>query len=106
MLCCSGLRRGGQHIAEQMEALARDFDDEHSVVSIVQISTPEGGSLFGTRNNLGEPLHRTSLREQVRAIGASGPSLMPPVEGREGAAMGSNASSAAFAEPLRTAQAQ
>jgi hypothetical protein len=67
-----------------MEALARDFDDEHSVgaiVSIVQINTPEGGSLFRTRNNLGEPLHRTSLREQARAIGASGPSLMPPGRG-------------------------
>jgi hypothetical protein len=52
--------KAGQLIAEQMEALERDFGDKEdhqigAMVTIVEIQGPEG-SHFRMRNNIGNPV--------------------------------------------------
>jgi hypothetical protein len=50
--------RAGRVIAEQMEALERDYGDDFeigAVITIVEIQGPEG-SHFRMRNNIGNPV--------------------------------------------------
>jgi hypothetical protein len=53
--------KAGEVIAEQMEALAADYDDSAeafeigAVVTIIEIAGPDGGSHLRIRNSMGNP---------------------------------------------------
>jgi hypothetical protein len=73
--------KAGQVIAEQMEALEKDFGDKEgydigAVVTIVEVSGPDGSNLR-IRNSMGDPVLtlgvlRLAEDELIRALRADG----------------------------------